>query len=55
MDDDVKESLQKSKSVKEEINDMWNQMTESYGLEKVHLIEETLREKGAHLETITSE
>ena len=55
MDDDVKESLQKTKAVKEEINDMWSQMTESFGLEKVTIAEETYKEKQQRLKTLNEE
>ena len=40
MDDDVKESLSKAREIKEEIQDMWSQMTETFGLERVHIAEE---------------
>ena len=49
MDEEVKEKLDQHRKLKHEIRDMWMQMKDSFGLDKVHTYEETIREKEAEL------
>lgn len=45
MDDEVFELMTKAKKYKAEIISMWDQMRESYSLDKVHLAEEAFKER----------
>lgn len=47
MDDTVFEVLQKIKKLKNEITNMWDQMSESFGLERVRQTEEAIKEAEA--------